>query len=170
MHSMKVSLVAAMSVNGKIAEHGDQSSLDWTSKEDLRFFVEKTKEAGVVIMGRKTFATIGKPLKDRKLVVLTSRPNEQESMIDVEYTADEPAMILGRLEREGYTQVVIAGGASVYSQFLSAGLVTDLFLTIEPVLFGGGVLLAEGFDRVSLKFVEMKMLNEQTIVIHYQTL
>ena len=159
-----------MSVDGKIAEKAEQSSLDWTSKEDLRFFIEKTKEAGVVIMGRKTFATIGKPLKDRKLVIMTSDPEKQESMDGVEYTSEAPESIVHKLEADGFTSVVIGGGAGVYSQFLAAGLVTDLFLTIEPVLFGRGIPLAQDFDRMNLKIVETRMLNEQSILLHYTIL
>ncbi len=41
---MKIILIAAISGNGMIAEREGQSSLDWTSKEDTKFFVEKTKE------------------------------------------------------------------------------------------------------------------------------
>ncbi len=159
-----------MSADGKIAEKVDQSSLDWTSKEDLRFFVEKTKEAGVVIMGRKTFATIGKPLKDRRLIVMTCDPEKQEGMDGVEYTSESPGSIVRNLEADGHTTIVVGGGSGVYGQFLSAGLITDLFLTIEPVLFGKGVPLAQDFDRVNLKLVETRMLNDQTILLHYAVL
>jgi len=68
---MKIILIAAMTLNGMIAQTRDQNSLEWTSKEDTAFFIEKTKEAGVVVMGQKTFETIGKPLKGRRLIVLT---------------------------------------------------------------------------------------------------
>ncbi len=167
---MNVWLIAAISVDGKIAERADQSSLDWTSKEDLKFFVEKTKEAGVVIMGRKTFATIGKPLKDRRLIVMTCDPEKQNPMIGVEYTSDSPVRIIEKLAAEGCANVAIAGGGGVYQQFLAQRLVTDLFLTIEPVLFGEGVSLAQDFGRMNLKLVETRALNSQSILFHYTVL
>ena len=164
---MKVTLIAAISADGKIAEKTDQSSLDWTSKEDTKFFVDKTKEAGTVVMGRKTFATINKALKGRRVIVLTRDPSKETPMPGVEFTHLEPAALVRQLESEGVAELALAGGASVYGQFLQAGLVTDVYLTIEPILFGGGVPLAQGFDRVPLKFESVQQLNSQTVVLHY---
>jgi dihydrofolate reductase len=165
--SMKVILVAAISADGKIAERTDQSSMDWTSKEDTKFFIEKTKQAGTVIMGYKTFATINKPLKGRRLIVLTRDTSKVTPMSDVEFTSLEPAALVRKLEAEGVTEIVLGGGSTIYGQFLEVGLVTDVFLTIEPFLFGTGVPLAQGFERVSLMLESVKQLNEQSILIHY---
>ncbi len=164
---MDVILIAAVSADGKIAQSSDQLSLDWTSKEDLRFFVEKTKEIGVVIMGRKTFDTIGKPLKDRQLIVMTRSPEEQETMEGVEFTSETPHEILERLEGLGLKSVVLAGGSSIYSKFLYDNLVTDVYLTIEPILFGQGVPLAFGFDRIDMELEDVSELGENGILAHY---
>ena len=162
---MKVVIVAAVSIDGKIAQSQNQSSLDWTSKEDTRFFVEKTKEAGVVVMGRTTFDPIGKPLKGRRLIVMSR--DEAKEMEGVEYVDMSAEDLAKQLEAEGVSEVVIAGGASVYSQFLDAGLVTDVFLTVEPIMFGDGVPLASGFDRIDLHLEQMSRLGEQGILLHY---
>lgn len=164
---MKVTLIAAISADGKIAERTDQSSMDWTSKEDKQFFVEKTKEAGTLVMGRKTFATINKGLKGRRIIVLTRDPSKELPIPGVEFTSEEPVALVRRLENEGVAELVLGGGASVYGQFLNAGLVTEVYLTVEPFLFGGGVPLAQGFDRVALRLESVKQLNSQTILLHY---
>jgi dihydrofolate reductase len=164
---MKVVLIAAISADGKIAERTDQSSMDWTSPEDKKFFVEKTKEAGTLVMGRKTFATINKGLKGRRILVLTRDPSKELPIPGVEFTSEEPTTLVRRLESEGVAELALGGGASVYGQFLNAGLVTDVYLTVEPFLFGGGVPLAQGFDRVALKLEAVKQLNPQTILLHY---
>ncbi|MBI4592146.1 dihydrofolate reductase [Candidatus Uhrbacteria bacterium] len=164
---MNVWLIAAMSADGKIAQAEGQSSLDWTSKEDTRFFIDKTKEAGVVIMGRKTFDTIGKPLKGRKIIVM-SRESRASNMEGVEYTNLSPRALLDQLATQDVTTVVIAGGSSIYSQFLQDGLVTDLYLTIEPYLFGSGVPLASGFERIDMKLVSAAPLNNQAVLFHYK--
>ncbi len=166
--AMKITLIAAISADGKIAEKADQSSLDWTSKEDTQFFIETTKQAGTVVMGRKTFATINKPLKGRRLIILTSNPSQDAPMPGVEFTSEGPAELVRRLADEGVAQLALAGGSSVYGQFLKAGLVTDVYLTIEPILFGAGVPLAQGFGRIPLKLESIKQLNEQSILLHYQ--
>lgn len=165
---MKVELIAAMSLNGKIAASADQSSLEWTSKEDTKFFVEKTKECKVMIMGRKTFDTIGRALKERLMIVMTCDPEKYTPIDGVEFTDRAPQQILENLELRGYTSVAITGGAGVYSMFLKEKLVTDIFLTIEPILFGNGTSLAESFGDVKLRLVESKLLGEQAVLLHYE--
>jgi dihydrofolate reductase len=172
---MKILLIAALSVNGKIAQSRDQSSLEWTSKEDTAFFIEKTKESGTVIMGQRTFDTIGKPLKGRRLIVLTLDASMKEKNVPLdengtrlEFVEETPVDLIRRLESEGVTSVVIGGGSFVYSSFLREKLVTDLYLTVEPILFGEGIPLAESFGDVKLQFVESKQLGEQTVLLHYE--
>lgn len=171
--SMKIWLIAAMSADGKIAERIDQSSMDWTSAEDTQFFVEKTKEAGVVVMGRTTFATIGKGLKDRRVIVLTRTPPPYEGggrgeVEGVEFTNESPTDLVKRLAGEGVETLALGGGASIYGQFLDAGLVDDVFLTLEPFLFGNGVPLGEKFARVNLELVETRKLNARSVLLHYR--
>jgi dihydrofolate reductase len=165
---MKVILIAAVSADGKIAQTPGQKSLDWTSKEDLKFFVAKTKEIGVVIMGNTTFKTIGKGLPGRRLIVMTARPDGQTPVEGVEFTEKPPKALLEQLAEEGLSQVALAGGSRVYSEYLEQGFVTDLFLTIEPVLFGNGTPLAVGFDRINLELVETTKLNDQAVLMHYR--
>ncbi|MBU1705597.1 dihydrofolate reductase family protein [Patescibacteria group bacterium] len=166
---MQVTLIAAMSADGKIAEEKDQVSLDWTSKEDTGFFVKKTKEIGVVIMGRNTYETIGRPLKDRLNVIMTRDLDGRESEPGVlEWTSDSPVEIIESLAKRGYDKVALCGGASVYSAFLQQGLVDDLYLTVEPVLFGKGIPLASGFDRIDLDLIDSVLLGEQSVLIHYR--
>jgi len=172
---MNIWLIAAMSVNGKIAQDRDQNSLDWTSKEDTAFFVQKTKEAKTVVMGQKTFETIGRPLKGRRLIVLTPDESLKEKNMDedengtrLEFVNETPTELVSRLKSEGVETLVIGGGSFVYSSFLRERLVTDVFLTIEPIIFGSGIPLAEMFGDVELELVETTMLNTQTICLHYR--
>ena len=173
---MKVILLASLSANGMIAQADGQRSTDWTSKEDFKFFVEKTKECGVIIMGRKTFETFGKPLKGRRLIVLSRgqvlnrRIDDKDGNGSVEWTQETPHELLARLEQEGCSKIVIGGGTSIYSQFLADDLVDELFLTIEPVLFGNGVSFVSGFDRINLQLKEVTKLGEQSILLHYAKL
>lgn len=171
---MIVTLIAAISADGKIAERAGQSSLDWTSKEDTQFFVSKTKEIGTVVMGNTTWETFGKPLKGRRLIVLSRDPGVSPPAKGevgggtVEFTNEPVADLVGRLEREGVTSLAVCGGANVYAQFLEAGLVNELYLTVEPVLFGDGIPLAAGIERVNLKFVESSTLGSSSVLLHYR--
>ncbi len=164
---MKILLLSAISVDGRIGLNADHFS-NWTSKEDKKFFSEKTKESGVIIMGRKTFDTIGRPLPGRINIVMTRDTSNTENQLGLlEYTSDSPREIIKNLQDRGFDSVVIGGGASIYSLFLQEDLVTDLYLTIEPVLFGKGVSVVDGIDQRKLNLESLEQLNNQTILLHY---
>ncbi|MFH1631406.1 MAG: dihydrofolate reductase family protein [bacterium] len=167
---MKVELLAAISVDGRIAESTDQLA-DWTSKEDKRFFVRKTKEAGVLVMGKTTYETIGRPLPDRLNLIMTRNTSGLDQIEgQLEYTSSSPKEVLDDLERRGFQTVVIAGGSQIYSLWLREGLVTDLFLTVEPVLFGGGVSLVNDVPSCKLELVSSEQLGEKSVLLHYKVL
>ncbi|MDP2631532.1 MAG: dihydrofolate reductase family protein [Candidatus Uhrbacteria bacterium] len=167
---MKVELIAAISVDGKIAESKDQLA-DWTSKEDKRFFVAKTKEAGVLVMGRTTYETIGRPLPDRLNIVMTRDTSGLEGREgELEYTSASPSEILDDLKVRGFETVVIAGGAQIYSLWLREGLITDLYLTVEPVLFGSGVSLVDNVPAQRLELVSSEPIGSQAVLLHYRVL
>lgn len=170
---MKVFIIAAVSADGFVARFSDDFSMDWTSPEDVKLFVKLTKEAGVMVMGSRTFATtvkMGRKLPGRKMIVYSSRPDEikYERADPTEITSDPPEEVLRRLKDEGYTSVAICGGAQVYDMFMQADMVTDIYLTIEPVVFGKGVpLFKHGMDK-RLKLVEHTLLGEDTLLAHYE--
>jgi dihydrofolate reductase len=174
---MKILIIAAMSADGKIAESADQLSLDWTSKEDTRFFIDKTKEVGTLVMGSTTFATIGKALPGRRIIVLSKDDSKEPRFPVIETVppggsvefANMPVKeLVETLGHEGVGSLVVGGGSSIYSQFLQAGLVTDMYLTIEPILFGSGIPLASGFDRIEMSLVDVTKLNDQAVLLHYK--
>lgn len=165
---MKVFIIAALTIDGFIAEQHDQLA-DWTSKEDKQLFVKLTKEAGTMIMGSRTFKTIGRALPERQTIVYSREP-ESEPIENVTVTSEDPRSLITRLEQEGVTSVAICGGASIYTLFLESGLVTDLYITIEPLVFGSGVTL---FNKPLLKQFQLassEKLNENVILQHYQIL
>lgn len=165
---MNVFLIAAISVDGFIGRDS-QHSADWTSKEDKQLFVRLTKEAKVMIMGSKTYQTIGHGLPDRKSIVYTSRPDRfTEQQGDVEFTDKKPQELLKQLEKAGYKSVAICGGSQIYSMFIDTMMVDDLYLTIEPVVFGTGVPLFANAIEANLSLVDQSMLNEQTVLLHYK--
>ena len=161
---MKVSIVAAVSADGFIARN-DHELADWSSKEDKKVFVELTKRAGVMIMGGNTYRTIGRALPGRRNIVYSRQAILQDG---IETTQEAPAALLERLAREGYAEVAICGGRAIYDMFLQAGLVTDLYLTLEPTLFGVGITLAAASLHVTLRLAESTKLNDDTLLLHYE--
>jgi dihydrofolate reductase len=161
-------MIAAQSADGFIGKDVHQSSLDWRSRADAEFFIATTKAAGVIVMGSKTYKTfrMRRAPPGRRLIVYTSRPDKIEGD-GVEVTSEDPHELIKRLKREGANAVAISGGASVYKMFLDAGLVEEVYLTIEPVFFGTGVPLFSGEVRAKLSLIENRQLNDNTILLHY---
>jgi dihydrofolate reductase len=162
-----VLLLAAVTVDGKIAR-GQHELTDWTSREDRGLFVRATREAGVVVMGRTTYDTLPAPLAGRLNLVLTHRP-VAEAPAGVEVRNDPPERLLARLAERGYTTVVVAGGAHVFRAFLDAGLVDELWLTVEPLAFGSGVsLFGDAPLELRLALLACRRLGEHAVHLRYR--
>lgn len=161
---MKIILIAALSADGFIGKTANHLA-DWTSKEDKKLFVELTKKAGVVVMGRNTYETIGRALPGRLNVVYTSKPLDNP---EVRTTQEPPSELINRLAKEGYREIAVCGGQAVYEMFLVDNLVDELYITIEPVLFGSGISISKNFIDNQLELIESKKLNDDTLNLHYK--
>lgn len=160
---MKTFLIAAITADGFIARNSSHLA-SWTSKEDKQFFIQKTKEAGVVVMGLNTFKTMGKPLPGRHNIVYAPPGTTLEG---IEITQDDPKTLLSKLEQKGFKEVAICGGATIYTMFLEAGAIDTLYLTIEPIVFGTGIHLFNKELDVKLQLESVEKLNEQTVLLEY---
>jgi len=161
---MNIYIIAALSADGFIAKDINEPSTKWTSKEDTKHFMERTKRTGVIVMGSKTFETFGsKPLPGRRNIVYSA--NKQYE--NVETTKESPYDLLKRLENEGINEVAICGGASIYTMFMEASLIDKLILTIEGVVFGNGVRLFKSRLNFSLKLVSSEQIGPNTVVLEY---
>ncbi len=168
LSGMKVVIIAAMTADGYIGHHGNHF-VDWTGPEDVKLFVRLTKEAGVVVMGSRTLETVqkaGRRLPGRRLVIYTTRPDEVTGE-RVETTDEEPAILVERLKSEGVNGIAICGGTSIYDQFMKAGVVDELHLSITPTLFGTGVPLFSAELRNTLSLQSAETLTDGTVALHY---
>lgn len=158
-------LIAAVTADGFIARAADQISTAWTSAADRKFFSEMTKRAGVIVMGKRTYETIGKPLPGRRTIVYAEPGTSYEG---VEVTQKTPAELLAQLEAEGCAEVAICGGASIYTMFMEAGAIDTLYLTVHPVAFGTGIRLFARPLNTPLILVSHTQLAPDVIVLEYQ--
>ena len=108
---MNIALIAAVSENGVIGRDG---GIPWHLPEDLQLFKRLTMGHHLIV-GRKTFESIGKPLPGRKMIVLSRQPNySAEGVI----TAISLQHALEIARKAGEDEVFIAGGAAVYARAL----------------------------------------------------
>lgn len=172
--SMKTILYMAMTVNGKVAGAGDDTS--WTSKEDWDGFHAMCKKTGNAVIGRRTYEVVkkeGTQLDDILTVVLThdSTLLAKQSPHTI-FTDKPPKDILTMLERKGFKEALIAGGGILNTVFLKESLIDEIYIDIEPLILGRGIpLFADGDFAPRLKLLEVKQLgNRQTVQLHYKVL
>lgn len=129
---MIISIIAAMASNGVIGRAG---ALPWHLPVDLRRFRELTV-GHTVIMGRKTFQSIGRPLPERVTIVLTRRGEFEAAGVAVAGSLQEA---LAAAAGEG--EVFICGGGEVYRQAFP--LADRIYLTVINREYAGDVLFPE---------------------------
>lgn len=112
-------MIAAMARNNVI---GNKNTLPWNIPEDMAHF-KKVTMGKPIIMGKRTFESIGKALPGRKNIVLTRTKDFQIKDCFTAGTIEEAISLA-----EGHEEVMVIGGASVYEQFLP--LARRLYLTI----------------------------------------
>lgn len=156
----------AMTADGMIARHNAHFP-DWTCPSDKRMFKQISQQAGVVVMGRRTFDTIGKPLPGRLNVVMTRHPERFEPLEELIFSNEPPEKLLAGLAAKGYTKVALTGGARINSLFIKAGCIDEFIITIAPKMFGQGITLFSESVDLDLKLLNVNRLEKETLVLKY---
>ena len=129
---MIISLIAAMDKNRVI---GKNNTLPWSMPADLKRFREITK-GKPVIMGRKTFESIGRPLPDRLNIVMTRDKNYRAKGCVMVHSVEEAIAAAGDA-----AEIMVIGGAEIFGQFLP--LADKMYLTIIDAEFEGDTFFPE---------------------------
>ena len=122
---MEIILIAAVDINLAIGKDGQ---IPWNIKEDLKFF-KKNTENTAIIMGRATYDSIGRPLPNRKNIVMTRSIEGREGVVEV--NSSEEAI---REARSYSERVNIIGGEYIYKEFLPVAtklLITEIELEVD---------------------------------------
>ncbi|ABR30510.1 dihydrofolate reductase [Thermosipho melanesiensis] len=139
--------------------------IDWGSIEDKKHFRDLTTKIGTVIMGRKTFESIGKPLKDRLNIVLTNKNFKNDK--NILFLKGNPQEIISSLEKKNIKSAAVIGGKKVFEEFFP--YIDKIFITIEPIILENSQKLS--FKRENFKLITTNVLNERgTIVLEYEKL
>ena len=144
---MIISIIVAMDKNRLI---GQGNRLPWKLPADMKHFRRLTL-GKPVLMGRKTFESIGKPLAKRTNIIVTHNRNYQADGCIVTHSIDE-ALVVAR----DHEEVMVIGGASIYKLFLPRA--DRLYLTQIHESFVGDVYFP-AFDRVDWQ--EVKCIDHQ---------
>ncbi|MGD0908750.1 MAG: dihydrofolate reductase family protein [Candidatus Acidiferrales bacterium] len=165
---MAIVAIAAMTIDGKIARHSRELT-DWTSPEDKELLTGLLDKSDVIVIGNSTYKTAEGPLSKRDCIVLTRSVSTTERRGEKLLFCNPDKVALPDLLRP-FGTVALLGGTQTYTYFLQRDLMDELYLTIEPVIFGSGLNLFEGTigSTVRLRLKSVEKLNDNgAIVLHY---
>jgi dihydrofolate reductase len=148
--------IAAMSLNRVI---GANNRIPWHLPEDFKWFKQMTT-GHVLVMGRRTYESIGKPLPNRLTVVLSHRLDRipgVQVLAGLDQLDPSSPLFSGR-------KIFICGGAQVYSQALP--LCSDLYLTVVKKTVEGDTFFPVFEDQFVLKSDLVD--NADFKILHYQ--
>ncbi len=135
---MRISLIVAKSENNVI---GRNNELPWHLKDDLQNF-KKLTMGHHILMGRKTFESIGKVLPGRMSLVISNEPRANSENV---FWFNSIFRAIKQAERNGETELFIIGGEKIYKYALS--LIDRIYLTEVRATVEGNAF----FPQLSLK-------------------
>ena len=131
-----LALIAALARNRVI---GRDNRLPWHLPADLRFF-KQTTMGKPLLMGRRTWESIGRPLPGRRMIVLSRDPDHQASGCTVARSLDEALDVAGAVP-----EIMVIGGATLYQQTLLRA--DRLYLTLVDADVPGDAWFPEWNER-----------------------
>jgi len=162
--------VLACSIDGFIAKEENQLSTTWTSKEDKEHLHKMEDEADVLLLASKSYELAKEPLRNRNLIVLTTKVNSiKKESEKLSFINLQNANLKKYIEEKNYKKVCVLGGRTAYNYCLENTLLTDIYITIEPIMFGDGIKpFSKAIDEQKYALVSVEKLNETgTILLHY---
>ena len=132
-----ISIIAAAALNGVI---GSDGRIPWNIPEDMAYFRNITY-GGAVIMGRRTYDEICRPLAGRLNIVVTSDKNYKKDGISV---ADSLAKAVGIAKNSGKENIFLCGGARIYREGID--IADRIYLTVINKDYEGDVFFPDISD------------------------
>jgi dihydrofolate reductase len=148
--------IAAMSLNRVI---GHRNSIPWHLPEDFKWF-KKMTVGQVIVMGRKTFDSIGRPLPNRETIVLT----RSVAAVPGVRSVSDLGQIDPRAPEFAGRNIFICGGAQVYALALPS--CSDLYLTLVQRTVEGDTFFPPFEDH--FKLIGTVMETPEFKILHYR--
>ena len=173
---MKTILIFVSTLDGKITKWGEPNVSSWSSHQDQDYYKKVLNESRLIVMGSNTFnADTFKPSADHQLIIMTGHPDKYKSLEitgQIEFTNESPVELIARFISKGHKQILVVGGPHIATSFLKEQLIDEVWLTIEPKIFGtGGNFATEVNLDINLHLIHCKKVNEQgTLITKYAVL
>lgn len=179
---MKITAIAVTSLDGRFTKNSEKNIYHWSSPEDFAHFRSIVEKNNLLVMGSGTYEPVKnikksglKPEKERLRVIMTKNPQKYKKFFipdQMEFTDESPKHLVTRLEKRGYKKMLFVGGRKLFVTFLQTKLIDEMYITIEPQIFGNGDLIQthKSLD-IQLELLSVKKLNKTgTLLLKYKIL
>lgn len=173
---MQLILADVMSLDGRLTKWGGFNVGEWASAEDAAHLKETIQSCDAMILGRTTYEAVRpKPTAQIRRMVLTHQPkrfHDQEVPGQLEFVSAQPHELVERLRADGHRRILFLGGSNTATAFLEGNLIDEIWVTIEPYVFGQGLPFSQNVPLdVSLQLMSMQQLNARgTILLTYKVI
>lgn len=168
---MKVVLYMAITPNGIIAKENDDTS--FVSKADWKRWLDMVKKFGHVVIGRRTYDMTDPEefQKDSIYFVVTHEKDLKKKVSNAVFTNKSPRNIVKMMKEGGFENILVGGGGKLNSEFIKANLIDEIYLDVQPALFGQGKrVFADSNFQKKLKLIDAKKLSKNEVQLHYKVL
>lgn len=157
MHNKEVNIIVAMAENNAI---GKDNKLLWHLPNDLKFF-KNTTMGCPIIMGRKTYESIGRLLPGRQNIIVSRDKNYR---VDGAIVCDSLKKSIDSLQTD---KVFVIGGGQIYKQAIDAGLINNIYITKVHIEIDGDTFFPSlNEEEWKLTWEEPQELDEKNTVAH----
>lgn len=168
---MKTILYLGQTINGYIANEND--STPW-SKEEFTAFHSAITGAKNIIVGRRTYQIMKKYDEFKKcgnpFIVIVTKSSKFRST-GKSAVANSPSGAIKILKSKGFKVAFMSGGSKVATSFMQQGLINEIWIDIEPLIFGNGIPLFQISKlNVKLRMTGTKKISKNTIQLRYKVL
>jgi dihydrofolate reductase len=175
INKMKTILIFVSTLDGKVTKWGESHVKSWSSPQDQDYYKKTWNESQLIVMGSNTFNAGAFPSLNHQLIVMTGHPDKYKNSKKsgkIEFTSESPAKLTDRFKSKGYDQMLVVGGPHVATSFLKEQLIDELWLTLEPKIFGAGANFATDVKLdINLRLLHFEKVNEQgTLITKYAVL
>lgn len=173
---MKVILYMAITINGLIAKEDDDTS--WVTEIEWASFSSAIKKNGNMIIGRRTYKVMlqndefnRSNLNEVKTVVLAKGISLRVHNPKFISVATSPREAVDILHKQGFETIMVCGGGRLNASFMRENLIDEIYLDIEPVIFGRGIkLFSDEVFEINLELLEVKNLSANEMQLHYKVI
>jgi dihydrofolate reductase len=168
---MKTILYLGETINGYMARtNGDAP---W-SRELFATYYSNVKKAGNLIVGKKTYEIIEKEGEIKKcgypFTVIVTKTRKPISNINIA-TVNSPLAAIKILKSKGFKELIVGGGSKLATSFMEQGLIDEIWLDLEPLIFGHGIPLLQNTKlEVKLRLIKTIKLSKNTLQLRYKVL